>query len=209
MALLGRCLPCRRSVVLLAAWSAVGCLLPPADAATFGAGAQQGPLTAPACLPNCLQAQASLRNTLLGSITLNGGSDSDGSSSNSSTVGGSMTGGQQQKARGKGAAVRRPQRRTYPPLAKPDPKVVKERCGAAKGDWCGRYDAQKPFPAEPPPTPNVTCLWGCTFVGAQDEGGQGGVAASSCLALCLAWTRVVLMLGCAWGVPGGCALAYS
>jgi hypothetical protein len=54
-------------------------------------------------------------------------------------------------------------------VADPDPVIVKQRCGATLGDWCGRYDAQQPIPARPPPRGNKACLWGepapCNFVG--------------------------------------------
>ena len=50
-----------------------------------------------------------------------------------------------------------------------DPAVVADRCGATKGDWCGRYYAQKPIPATSPPQGKKMCLWGapatCNFVG--------------------------------------------
>jgi hypothetical protein len=57
-----------------------------------------------------------------------------------------------------------------PRIAKPDSKVVKERCGCAIGDWCGRYEAQTPVPAKPPPRGTRQCLWGndtiqCNWVG--------------------------------------------
>jgi hypothetical protein len=60
----------------------------------------------------------------------------------------------------------------HPPVAAPDEQVVKARCGATRGDWCGRYDNQTPLPARAPPLGNQSCLWGddlalqCNFVGA-------------------------------------------
>lgn len=45
------------------------------------------------------------------------------------------------------------------PIAEPDPAIVAERCGATRGDWCGRYDAQTPIPALPPPRGDRPCLW--------------------------------------------------
>jgi hypothetical protein len=75
----------------------------------------------------------------------------------------------------------------YPPIAAPDKSIRKERCGATKGDWCGRYDAQVPIPAKAPPRGDRKCLWGdnpaqqCNFVGEvlpkdreEGEGGGGG-----------------------------------
>ena len=101
--------------------------------------------------PPALQAKASLRNTLLGSV--NGDMSSGGS--NSSNGGSSVSGGRQDRQK----------RPAYPPIARPDPEVVKARCGATQGDWCGRYAAQEPIPAEPLPAANKSCLWGCNFVG--------------------------------------------
>jgi hypothetical protein len=60
----------------------------------------------------------------------------------------------------------------HPPIAAPDKQVVKARCGATRGDWCGRYDNQTPLPARAPPLGNQSCLWGddltlqCNFIGA-------------------------------------------
>ncbi|KAI3432296.1 hypothetical protein D9Q98_003856 [Chlorella vulgaris] len=62
----------------------------------------------------------------------------------------------------------------HPPVAAPDEQVVMARCGATRGNWCGRYDNQTPLPARAPPLGNQSCLWGddlalqCNFVGVCD-----------------------------------------
>ena len=56
----------------------------------------------------------------------------------------------------------------YDPIAEADPAVSKERCRSTRGDWCGRYLAQEPIPAIPPPQGNQTCLWKCNSVGTCD-----------------------------------------
>ena len=56
----------------------------------------------------------------------------------------------------------------YDPIAAADPAVAKERCRSTRGDWCGRYLAQEPIPAKPPPQGNQTCLWKCNSVGTCD-----------------------------------------
>lgn len=116
------------------------------------------------------QAQSSLRNTLLGSTAVNGGGGggTSGGSNSSGSSAASSSGRPSKQASAKVSTGGRTPRKAYPPLAQPDAAFVKERCGAATGDWCGRYHAQQPFPAEPPPTPNITCLWGCNFVGVCD-----------------------------------------
>ncbi|KAL4419203.1 hypothetical protein ABPG77_000597 [Micractinium sp. CCAP 211/92] len=100
------------------------------------------------------QRQQSLLNSLRRQN--GGGSGSSGSDSSSSSDGG----GNDPKAQF--------WRIVRTPIAKPDPSIVKQRCGATRGDWCGRYDAQPPIPALPPPRGDRLCLWGCNFVGVCD-----------------------------------------
>ncbi len=91
------------------------------------------------------QRQQSLLNSLRRQN--GGGSGSSGSDSSSSSDGG----GNDPKAQF--------WRIVRTPIAEPDPSIVKQRCRATRGDWCGRYDAQPPIPALQPPRGDRLCLW--------------------------------------------------
>ena len=122
----------------------------------------------PALHPSATRTQQpSLRVSLLGGANTSSSADSKTSSSADSKTGSSKRsgGGGSSSGGGRKRSGAQPRRLSYPPIAKPDPGVAKARCGAARGDWCGRYDAQEPIPFVAPPPATRMCMWGCNFVG--------------------------------------------
>jgi hypothetical protein len=107
---------------------------------------------------NQQRSRASLSALLVTSTAADGGSGGP--------LGGVGSSGSNSRSRAAGSSAAHPLKEILQrPIAKPDPAVVKQRCGAALGDWCGRYEAQTPVPALPPPIGTKECLWGCNFVG--------------------------------------------